>query len=72
MKFITKSQYHQESDCKRYLISRANVGQSLVYTLTHGNEVLGREKCRDSVNERMESIQELKLLAKEHSKMGVK
>ena len=63
MKFIAKSQYHLESDCGQFLISRANVGAELVYTLTHKGTFVANQRCKDVVSERLEAVNMLKEMA---------
>ena len=63
LKFTAKSQYHLESDCGRYLISRSKVGVELVYTLTHGGVFVANHRCKDVVADRLEAVNLLKEMA---------
>jgi len=66
VKFVAKTQYHQESECGRFMISRSNVGQEIVYTLTSKGKIIDAERCRDNATERVEAVNLLKEKACEY------
>ena len=65
MKFVTKSQFHQESDCGHFFISMAMVSGSVVFTLTHDGKLIAQEKCGNFAIERKEAMNILKQKAGE-------
>ena len=65
MKFITKSQYHQESECGSYMISMSFVGNLVVFTLTKDDVMIAQEKCNNFANDRKEAMNILKQRASE-------
>ena len=67
MKFITKSQYHQESECGHYMISMSFVGKNAVFTLTNNGVMIAQERCLNSVFDRKEAMQILREAAHEHA-----
>jgi hypothetical protein len=67
MIFKIQTAHHQASDCGRYMISMANVGEQIVYTLTTGGKIIAQERCRNSVLDRKDALQAVQDAAREHA-----
>ena len=64
MKFEPKDQYYAVHGA--YTIAQSNHGRDVIFTLTHGKDILGRERCADYASERKDAQRALIQIAKQH------